>query len=233
MSDLQDYTLTWARAFKSSLDYHPETWKTLLSDFEFAPVALGKESIPHYRPGQSGKGGKGGKGQPLAVGFRESKDALAYNKDLIREGEMSTEYKRYCAFYNQELRVASPICPESIDKWFRGDHIGENKFTYTKFDMPDYYVPPTHIKRSAMGDSGDVDWNSWNYNSMCLPAKNKGPHEKRENYFWREVLCISFPAFAWLMGQAYTGREVIEAWKLLPMVKGTRPNGSNRSRRGH
>ena len=220
-SSVKEYFLTWRGVFNSSLEVYPETWSRLLSDFPFAPKALGKESLPVFM----------WQNQPSIVQYSSSGLALANHRCIISDGSLSTEFKRYNAYYNFEIRVASPIAHASIDRWYRGEDIGEDKYMRARFHFDEWFVKTSDIRRSAMGDAICADWDRWSRykNSMVVPSiEPPNGRQGREKLYWREVLCICFPAFAWLMGENCTGGEVLEAWNLLPIVRRVKANGSKR-----
>ena len=82
-----------------------------------------------------------------------------------------------------------------------------------------------------MGDSKDVDWDQWKSykDSMLLPRlERRRGRPGYERIYIREPTTINFPGFVWLLGQEYTGKEILEAWDLMPVVRGNITNGSRR-----
>ena len=240
---VKEYVVNWNRLFRSCLDGYPESWAKLLSNFPFASMADGRVGLPLYRGYKEirGTGEIGEKGLPRAAHaegnqqMETSADALAFGALDIDSGLLTKEFKRYVAFNDFEMRVASPNCHASIDKWYRGEEIGEDENMRARFDVDEFFVRPWDIRRSAMGDASSADWVRWDRykNSMLIPSNERNEGKPgREKMFWREVLCICFPAFAWLMGKNYTGEEILQAWELLPIVRRRRPNTSIRTSAG-
>ena len=217
--NLTDHCNTWSKFMKSALRTYPRTWNEVLRCFPLRPVAKGKGSRVLRRG--TGKG----KGQPLAT------RAEALGQGMHIDGSLVKEFLRYFAYYHKQYRLAAPNFHKSIDRWHKSEEISENDEVYNTISGDDWFIRLQDMQQSAFGDANEVDWERWKgyKNSMLLPRieKLKGK-PNQELLFVREPTCVNFPAFVHLLGKKYTGAEILKAWKMMPIIKRSKPNGGRR-----
>ena len=203
---LKEHNLCWTRHMKAAVNTDPDTWRKALSDFPLAPACKHR-------------------GQPMAT----RAEALDMG---LKEGQSGKQFSRYFALFNCQYRLASPNSHPSIDRWHKAEDIDEDEDEWSplldNFTQDEWFVRRSDMKRSAMGDSKDVDWERWKeYKvSMILPRlEKKRGRLGYELLFIREPTVVNFPGFVWLLGKEYTGAEIIKAWRLMPLVRRAKPNG--------
>ena len=216
-STMKEHYKSWSWHIRNDMWFYPDSWKGVLQDFRFALKAKDKASIPFLA--RQGKN----KGQPMATSAEvlEASVPWAEVKHFLAK-----EFIRYFAFYNCEYRLASPNSHPITDFWHKGEDINVDNAMLDNYKYDEWFVGKYDISGERMGDSKEVDWQRWDSNSMLLPR-----HERkrgRPRYFIRQPTTITLPGFVWLLGQQYTGKEILAAWNLMPVVRGNITNGSRR-----
>ena len=125
--------------------------------------------------------------------------------------------------------MASPISSAMIDEWTKSQAILIPELLKF-FQGGDFDIDKDDLKRTPIYNNGDVDWNSWCWespsfaafetrigSSMLVPVSFN--HSAVDEYYFRSVTTVCFPAFCYLLGKQFTAAEIEEAWLKLPIVK--------------
>ena len=173
-----------------------------------------------------------GQSRPLATEWK-------CQRGLTME-EKAAEYMRYFAFYNWQYRLCCPTTHGNIDSWQRCEDVVLSDDHLNALADDEWFVGRGDIKPGlhSLVDVSAVDWQHWETypSSMLLPRKlnttipafggkkrARDPEDERL-FFIRSPVCINFAGWSYLAGRYYTGKDVLEAWRQLPLVKWGKSN---------
>ena len=206
---MKDHIVKWHAHVKSTLASEPARWGRLLSDF-IDPATT------HH------KGNGKGNSQPLAI-----------------QDTRGLKFSRYFVFYNWQYRSLTPVSVAEVDEWFDSDIVDCKREDVRYFHSKEWQIDEKAFRYTWMEHKDKVDWDRWykSPSSMVVPGilpavggllQNSWTQEERRRWYLRKPTVINFPAFVWMMGGQYTGKDIIDAWKQLPIINEGKANRGDR-----
>ena len=196
---------------KTSLTQQPALWELFLSDF-----------IELQTFHRKGKGKGKGRRRPLAT-----------------PKDKGWAFTRYLMWYNWQYRVFLPASTPAVDPWLDSDIVGWPIRDVQYLLDEEWHVEQEAFNFTRIHDMKYSDWHRWrdNPSSMIVPAilpamggsrRKTNTHDHYRRYFIRKPTVINFPGFVWMLGDAYTGIQIIDAWEQLPVIKHGKINRGDR-----
>ena len=109
--------------------------------------------------------------------------------------------------------------------------VGSREELIGKYWHDDWKITEAHLEGTGLLKDDSIDWKDWERCSSSIlfprkPAVGGGSTSSTSHWqpeeklmYIRSPVVVNLPSFACLLGQEYTGKDILAAWDAPPVVK--------------